>query len=110
MTARAPVSRGMAHGECVSDEGISEEVRGFVTDHIDSVLQLELLLLLHKKRDRRFDAEEVVAELRIDPAWAAAQLEDFCTRGILACAEGTPRRYQYAPKSPDVDATIARLD
>jgi hypothetical protein len=94
----------------VSDEGIAEDVRAFVTDHIDSVLQLELLLLLQKKRDRDFDAGEVVAELRIDPAWAADQLEEFCSRGILTCADGTPRRYRYAPKSPALDAAIARLD
>ena len=90
--------------------GIPEDVRAFVADHIDSVLQLELLLLLHKKRDRDFDAAEVVAELRIDAAWAAAQLEDFCARGILTCIEGTPRRYRYAPQSAHVDAAIARLD
>lgn len=98
------------HGECVSDEGIPQDVRAFVTDHIDSVLQLELLLLLQKKRDRDFDAAEVVEELRIDATWASAQLEDFCARGILACVEGTPRRYRYAPKSPEMDAAITRLD
>jgi len=92
------------------DGGIPQEVRAFIADHIDSVLQLELLLLLHKKRDLDFGAAEVVAELRIDPAWAATQLDDFCARGILTCAEGPPRRYRYAPKSAELDAAITRLD
>jgi hypothetical protein len=101
-----------ARGECVSDddEGIPQEVRAFIADQIDSVLQLELLLLLHKKRDRDFGAAEVVAELRIDPTWAAAQLEDFCARGILTCAEAPSRRYRYAPKSPEIDGAITKLD
>ena len=92
------------------DGGIPQEVRAFIVDHIDSVLQLELLLLLHKKRDQEFGAAEVVAELRIDPTWAVTQLDDFCARGILKCAEGPPRRYRYAPKSPDLDSAITRLD
>lgn len=92
------------------DGGIPQEVRAFIVDHIDSVLQLELLLLLHKKRDQEFGAAEVVAELRIDSAWAVTQLDDFCARGILKCAEGPPRRYRYAPKSPELDAAITRLD
>jgi hypothetical protein len=93
------------------DEGIPQEVRAFITEHIDSVLQLELLLLLHTKRSDDFSAAEVVAELRIDPAWAVRQLDDFCARGILACPEAeAPRRYRYAPKSPQTDAAIARLE
>ena len=94
----------------MSDEGIPQDARAFVTDHIDSVLQLELLLLLHKKREQDFDADEVVEELRIDPAWAAAQLDYFCARGILICTDQSPRRYRYAPKSPELDAAITRLD
>jgi hypothetical protein len=94
----------------VSDEGIPQDVRAFIADHIDSVLQLELLLLLHKKRDQHFDAAEVVAELRIDPSWAAAQLDDFSARGILTCVDGPPRQYRYAPKEPEMDSAIARLD
>ena len=95
----------------MSDEGIPQEVRAFITEHIDSVLQLELLLLLRKKRDRDFDAAEVVRELRIDPAWSAGQLEQLCAAGILACVEaGGARRYHYAPKSAELDGAVQKLE
>ena len=95
----------------MSDEGIVQEVRAFIAEHIDSVLQLELLLLLQKKRDRDFDAAGVVQELRIDPAWAAGQLEALCSAGILACVEAVGvRRYHYAPKTPELDAAVQKLD
>jgi hypothetical protein len=95
----------------VSDEGIPQEVRAFITEHIGSVLQLELLLLLQKKRDRDFDAAEVVQELRIDPSWAAGQLDDLCAIGILACDESNgTRRYRYSPKTPLLDSAVRSLD
>lgn len=94
----------------MSDEGIPQEARAFITEHIDSVLQLELLLLLHVRRDHDFGAAEVVEELRIDSTWAAAALDDFCARGVLTCTEGSPRRYRYAPKSAELDAAVTKLD
>lgn len=94
----------------MSDEGIPQEVRAFIADHIDSVLQLELLLLLHAKRDRDFDAAEVMEEMRIDLTWAATQLDFFCARGILSCTDAAPRRYRYAPRSAEMDAAVAKLD
>ncbi len=70
-------------------ESFPEEVRTLVATHIQSVEQLEVLLLLHAQQGRAWTAAEVAAELRIDAMSAASRLEDLSARGFLDHAGGT---------------------
>jgi hypothetical protein len=63
--------------------GIKAEVQAFVREHIDSVEQLEVLLLLHRTAPRRWTAETVSRELRIDATSASRRLADLASRGLL---------------------------
>lgn len=45
-------------------KNISENVRSFIFEHIDSVEQLEVLLFIRKNKDRTCTAEEITNELR----------------------------------------------
>ena len=80
-------------------DDISPDVKAFIADYIGSVVQLETLLLLHGAPARAWSAEEVAADLRIDLAWAEAQLDAICEQGLLDCRTGSPRRYVFAPHS-----------
>src|SRR5690606_17703063 len=51
------------------EEGISPEVRAFIAGQIESVVQLEMLLLLHTDPMRAWSPDELAKELRIEPAW-----------------------------------------
>ena len=42
---------------------ISEELRTFIKDKIQTVLRLEVLLLLHNQQSRSFTAAEIASEL-----------------------------------------------
>jgi hypothetical protein len=88
--------------------GIDRQVSDFLAAHIDSVLELELLLLLRARRERAWTAAELASELKIDPTWAAGQLEKLAGRGILGRAEpaGCCR---YEPKTPEVEAAVAAV-
>ena len=93
--------------------GVSQEAIGFLTEHIDSVLELELLLLLRSDPARSWSATELAQHLKIDPAFAAAQLDNFHQRKLLArdasrTAE-SDAAYRYAPASADLDATVAAV-
>jgi hypothetical protein len=91
----------------VSEEAIPQEVRSLISDHIDSVVQLEILLMLHAKPDADWSAADVSTQLRIDPAWAEGQLAHLCARGLLQCSDQTPRTYRFGPKDPRlITATI----
>ena len=93
----------------MTDEGIPPEVRAFLADNIDSVVQLEALLLLHGNPDRAFTPEELSRELRIDPAWSEPNLRQLCGRHILVCEESPDARFRYAPQANELRRTIDAL-
>ena len=77
---------------------IPSEVRAFIAGYLDSVVQLETLLMLHAAPDKGWQAEDLARELRIDRGWAEGQLEGLCQQGLLASSEaGGVREYRYAP-------------
>ena len=90
-------------------ETIAPEVRGFLGDHIDSVLELELLLLLRAEPARGWTGGELAKELKIDPAFAAGQLDKFHAGGLLARTDAAEPAYRYAPQSPPLDAAVASV-
>jgi hypothetical protein len=93
-------------GRVMGEQELPNNVKVFLTEHIESVLQLELLLLLQSNDRRQWTAADLAQELRIDRAWAAGQLDDLCARGLLRCDLGPPAAYQYAPRSGDLDRIV----
>jgi DNA-binding MarR family transcriptional regulator len=88
---------------------LPEEVRRLIADHIDSVEQLEILLLLYQHPERTWDAEAVARELRIASISAGERLEDMAQSGLLARKDGKPVEYRYAPESESLDAAVRGL-
>ncbi len=83
--------------------GIPEDVRSFVFQHIASVEQLEILLLLRTRADRAWTAEEVAAELRTDARSVRERMDDLRAGGLLAPSGDGVR---YEPRSPALDRTV----
>jgi hypothetical protein len=90
----------------VSLNGIPQSVIDFLAEQIDSVLELEVLLLLRASAPQRWCSDDLAAALKIDAAWADQQLEKFVDRAILARDNATPLCYTYAPANPPLDDTI----
>lgn len=83
-------------------------VRELIQQHIDSVEQLEVLLLLHDQPDRDWSAAEVSGELRTNERSTATRLADLTARGLVA--EGATRElYRYAPRTHDLNAAVGGL-
>ena len=93
----------------MNDDRVPAVVKEFIADHINSVEQLEVLLLLHRRREATWGAAEVGRELRIDQSWAAAQLEDLSTRGLLARTQAAAPLYQYGPATPALEQAVGAL-
>jgi predicted ArsR family transcriptional regulator len=95
-------------GRGVTDAGLPEHVQGFLMAHIDSIEQLEVLLLLQARKEREWTAAEVALELRITKDSAATRMEDLSAGGLLTSNGGRPERYRYSPiRSDDVRAIAA---
>lgn len=84
---------------------LSDGVRRLLSAHIDSLEQLEILLLLHRDRNRRWTANDVAAELRTASESASERLVDLERRGF---AKHTAAAYQF-DASPDLDRAVAEL-
>ena len=93
----------------MSQEDLSAEARKFLADHIESVLELEALLLLAADANRIWTATDVARELRVDPGWAGPQLSRLCGRGVLACDSDPQPHYRFAPSSPKMEQAVRDL-
>jgi hypothetical protein len=96
----------------VDDNGISPCVKQFITDHVESVMQLEVLLLLagHSGQPRRiWAAADLAQQLRIDSAWVDAQLRMMAAGGVVAVVEGSPPQFRYEPRTTELSQTIDEL-
>lgn len=92
----------------VSGKPGNEDLERFVAEHIHSLHQLEVLLLLQRTAPRAWTAAQVAAELRTNPTSAATTLADLTRRGLLK-AVGQEPTYAYAPDTPDMDAAVVAL-
>lgn len=62
---------------------ISERVRSFIFEHIDSVEQLEVLLFLRKNCERPCTAEEITNELRSNLTSVSGRLNVLKSKNLI---------------------------
>ena len=79
---------------------LSPTARRFLTEDVDSVLQLELLLLLHRDATVAWTPDGVSRELRAPEPWVADQLTQLTLAGPLVQADD--HRYAF-----NADDTLA---
>ena len=87
---------------------LPEEVARFVLQCIDSVEQLEVLLLLRESPDTAWSPEAVARQLYSNPSSIARRLATLQAHQLLTTTD-PPSSYRYQPKTPELSATITRL-
>lgn len=100
--AKAVRPRPRRKGTTLSE--LTDPVRRFIADNINSVAQLEVLLLLRQDPQRAWNAEDVARSLYSGQTLIAAHLADWESRGFFAAAPDQPGCFRYAPASPELDA------
>lgn len=93
----------------MADEGISEEVKRFISKCIDSVEMLEVLLLLRADPKKEWSIDSISSELRSNPASVAKRLKDLYTCGLLYVKESPTPYYRYNPRTAALDAVVTEL-
>jgi len=86
--------------------GLPDDVYRFLYHNIDSVEQLEVLLLLRQSPQRGWTADAVARQLYSHPSSILHRLSSLAGRGLLRELE--PACYQYAPRSTELHATVTR--
>jgi hypothetical protein len=82
-------------------------VRAFVAEHVGSVGELEVLLLLRAEPDREWTAHDAAARLHHVPDWVAACLEQLAVRGLAAArTAGSHAVYRLAPATAALERSV----
>ncbi len=88
------------------DGDLRLELQTFIVEHINSVAQLEALLLLRRSAGE-WTAEALAQELRIDRVAASEQLRELTRQGLTERLTG-PERFRYA-RPATVDPLVAEI-
>jgi hypothetical protein len=83
-------------------QSIPESIVRFLIEHIDSVRQLEILLLMRRGSERSWSATEVEDALGIGSGTAEPELEALSCRSLLDVRFGAELRYRFAPSGCDI--------
>ncbi len=87
--------------------GLPENVHRFLHQHIDSVEQLEVLLLLWRSPERGWTSDEVATTVYSHPTSVVRRLALLLGQGLLR--EREPGCYQYAPRTAELHADVTHL-
>lgn len=93
----------------MGEQDITPRVRAIIAEQIDSVMQLEVLLLLADNSAREWDPTEVAQQFRIDQEWVDSQLRGLTARGLVEIIPGPPVRFRYQPRTPELAQAVAEL-
>lgn len=85
---------------------IPENVRLLIIEKLDSVPELEAVLLLRGESSRTWTVSEAGARLYVSTTVAAHVLAVLHERGFLT---KVGEAYRYAPAAPEVDRTVGDL-
>jgi|SRR5688572_5720405 hypothetical protein len=90
----------------MADDPIPADLRDFILRYIDSVAQLEALLLLRAHPTTTWEPSAVAARLYTSAEQAGEVLAQLCDERLLDCEEGL---YRYRGQPPEHIAMIDRL-
>ncbi len=93
----------------MSNGEITTDIERFIHDNINSVEQLEVLLLIAAPPQKEWSAGEVSEKIYRQPDSVASRLEDFRDRGILSVRKESLLLYRYVP-SAQLDVVIRGLE
>lgn len=88
---------------------IPDEVRQFILTSIDSIAQLEALLLLRDHSEQKWTCTMVAERIYISEPQAAALLSKLVARGFIVTEGNEPSAFSYHPKTEEMAKSIDQL-
>jgi hypothetical protein len=92
----------------MAKQHISESLKRFLREQIQTVFRLEVLLLLHRNRSRSFTAADVAQELSFDSDLAQQQLTALVTLAVIK-TNSDQSHYRYAPVNAELRSMVDQL-
>lgn len=90
-------------------ENLPEDILHFLNTRIDSIEQLQVLLLLHSNPQRTWTIAEISYEIRSVETSIAKRLNDLYERKVLVKMNETDDLHTFSPFSSDISTLIQSL-
>ena len=90
----------------MANEALPAPVRQLIARYIQSVEQLEVLLLLRSQPQRAWTVGEVYDVIRSSQPSIAARLQTFASDGFLAEEKGPPQTFRFAPQDENMRSAL----
>jgi hypothetical protein len=85
---------------------VTPEAREFIERTVDTIRQLDILMLLRRSPDRVWRADEIASELQMTTATVSASVGGLHASGVLATEGANPVAYRYEPRSITLHAGV----
>lgn len=92
----------------MTDELIPAEVEKFILKSIDSIAELEALLILAGHAREWWTVEALTRRIYISEADTAAVLMRLRLAGLIAADENTPTRHRFQPETEDLAKLVSQ--
>jgi hypothetical protein len=90
------------------EQVIPEDVRQFILQNIDSIAQIEGLVLVRSTPKTEWSVDAIAQKLFIGQAEAVTLLKRLSARGFLGETGNETGLYRYMPASQDLDKMIEK--
>lgn len=88
---------------------ITEEIKAFILDHIDSIAELEALLVLRENPSQSWACKDVADRIYSDESTTAAVLHKLISHGLIAPDAGSADRVRYQQSQPEFTEVLNQL-
>lgn len=90
-------------------DALPNHVQQFLKGNIQSIAQLELLLLLYRDRDNSWTVADAAKNQYTAVTMTETALESLRGSGLVKIINDGEARYQYAPASANLDQLVGEL-
>lgn len=88
------------------DSPIPLDLQNFIARHIDSIAQIEALLLLRRHKPQEWSVEDAAKRLYVSVHETAEILDNLCDDGLLECGDG---RFRFVCQTSATEQLVDRL-
>lgn len=88
---------------------LPDDVRGFLSEFVESIEELSVLLALIEADTRWWDSRTMAAQSGVDVSMARRTLESYASRNLLDIRISDDVRYRLRPGTPDLEDALHRL-
>lgn len=94
----------------MTQPGLPADVLDLIARHLDSMEQVQALLILRREPSRHWRVDEIADEVRASPEKVAVDLAILHRNQLVSVEPGEPKSYRYSPATAALQTTVDNLE